>query len=398
MSRLNYESPRERIEPSRTVFVVHGRNLAARGALVSFLRALDLRPLEWTEAIALTGRPLPYIGEVLDAAFAHAQAIVVLMTPDDEARLRPQFWRAEDAPYESEFTPQARSNVLFEAGLAMGKSPHRTVIVELGALRPFTDLGGRHTVHLDGSAGRRHDLAERLRLAGCEVNTQGVDWLTAGDFALETELLETDEWLVAQPPEQITAITQARPPDGDDEPGFIEILAAMEESFPLLVEDFNELSIETRRFGDLSREATNAVEESDSRAAGMRGRLAIALKFAEDMEAPVARFEQLAAHANDQWFRVRGGITFLLGRLASGDLTPEEHAEAPAFLASMAQLRDAAALASPTMDSFNASLETLGRIARPVGRLTRRLRSANLIVIGVMEQVAKLQIPSGLRS
>ena len=46
-------------------------------------RSINLKPLEWTTAIGLTGVASPYIGEVLDAAFANAQAIVVLMTPDD---------------------------------------------------------------------------------------------------------------------------------------------------------------------------------------------------------------------------------------------------------------------------------------------------------------------------
>ena len=70
----------------RDVFVVHGRNEAARVAMFEFLRALDLHPMEWSEVRAQTGQASPYIGEVLDTAFSHARAIVVLLTPDDEAR------------------------------------------------------------------------------------------------------------------------------------------------------------------------------------------------------------------------------------------------------------------------------------------------------------------------
>ena len=52
----------ESIEPklpqnARKVFVVHGRNLAARDALFEFLRAVDLHPVEWSEAVQLTGKP-----------------------------------------------------------------------------------------------------------------------------------------------------------------------------------------------------------------------------------------------------------------------------------------------------------------------------------------------------
>ena len=67
----------------RKVFVIHGRNEPARKGLFEFLRAIGLDPIEWSEAIQMTGKGSPYIGEVLDTAFASAQAVVVLQTPDD---------------------------------------------------------------------------------------------------------------------------------------------------------------------------------------------------------------------------------------------------------------------------------------------------------------------------
>src|SRR5215468_9339290 len=68
---------------ARKVFVVHGRNRKARTAMFTFLRAIGLAPIEWSEAVKLTGEASPYIGNVLDAAFNAAQAVVVLLTPDD---------------------------------------------------------------------------------------------------------------------------------------------------------------------------------------------------------------------------------------------------------------------------------------------------------------------------
>ena len=169
-------------ENIRKVFVVHGRNLAARDALFEFLRAVDLHPLEWSEAVRSTGKPAPYIGDILDAAFSRAHAVVVLFTPDDEARLRKPLWGANEPPHETQLTGQARANVLFEAGMAMARSQDRTVLIELGNLRPFSDIGGRHTVRLDNSSQQRQELAKRLEVAGCPVNREGKDWHTAGDF------------------------------------------------------------------------------------------------------------------------------------------------------------------------------------------------------------------------
>ena len=166
----------------REVFVVHGRNNAARNALFDFLNAIDLHPLEWSEAIQATGKGSPYVGEVLDVVFSRAHAVVVLFTPDDEARLKESLRAADDPPHETQLTGQARPNVLFEAGMAMARNQDRTVLVELGRLRPFSDLGGRHVIRLDNSSPSRQDLAQRLETAGCPVKLKGAHWYTAGDF------------------------------------------------------------------------------------------------------------------------------------------------------------------------------------------------------------------------
>ena len=131
----------------RKVFVVHGRNELARVAMFEFLRSIGLQPIEWSQAVAATGEASPYIGTVLDSAFEAAQAVVVLMTPDEIAYLRDEY-SSDDSDPEREPAAQARPNVLFEAGMAMGRDPTRTVLVELGALRPFSDIAGRHTLRM----------------------------------------------------------------------------------------------------------------------------------------------------------------------------------------------------------------------------------------------------------
>ena len=167
---------------AREVFVVHGRNERARTAMFEFLRAVDLNPLEWSEAVQATGQPNPYIGDVLNAAFSRVHAVVVLLTPDDEARLSKSLRVDNDPPHEVELSGQARPNVLFEAGMAMGRDEDRTVLVELGEMRPFSDIAGRHVIRLDNSSQRRQELAQRLEAAGCPVNLDGTDWHSAGDF------------------------------------------------------------------------------------------------------------------------------------------------------------------------------------------------------------------------
>jgi predicted nucleotide-binding protein len=174
--------PVEFAEDRRAVMVVHGRDIENREAIFELLRALDLRPLEWSELIGAASSGAPYIGDVLDAAFAKCQAVVVVSTPDDVAFLRPQFVPSGDPQDELSPKGQARPNVFFEAGMALGRFPTRSVLTELGALRPASDIAARHAVRLNDGPECRTEIAERLRTAGCEVNTQGTDWLSAGKF------------------------------------------------------------------------------------------------------------------------------------------------------------------------------------------------------------------------
>jgi predicted nucleotide-binding protein len=168
-----------------TVFVVHGRNAWARDQIFAFLRSVGLRPLEWTQAIRLVRKGSPYVGEILEAAFREAAAVVVLLTPDDEARLRSKFLKPTDPPFERKLTGQARPNVLFEAGMAFGKEPNSTVLVQIGEVRQFSDIGGRHVVHLSNQPTSRQEFVTKLANAGCNVDTTGADWLSVGYFVEE---------------------------------------------------------------------------------------------------------------------------------------------------------------------------------------------------------------------
>lgn len=175
----------------RAVFVVYGRNSKARVALFDFLRAIDLAPMEWEEVIAATGQAAPFIGDALEKGFSIAQAAVVLLTGEDMARVGKRYLKPEDSRDERTLTPQPRPNVLFEAGMAMGKHPDRTVFVSLGSYRKFTDLDGRHLIHLSNTDASRRALAGRLKTAGCTVRTDyRADWLTTGDF--DAALLDPD--------------------------------------------------------------------------------------------------------------------------------------------------------------------------------------------------------------
>jgi predicted nucleotide-binding protein len=170
------------VKDPRKVFVIYGRNEKARKALFAFLRSVGLDPKEWGQWVEAIGQGSPYVGEVLKKGFEEAQAFVVLMTPDDEARLREPLRGTYEEPHEINLTPQPRPNVIYEAGMAMGIDEERTILVELGKLRPISDIFGRHVIRINNTPQKRKELAQRLERAGCPVDLRGNDWLEAGNF------------------------------------------------------------------------------------------------------------------------------------------------------------------------------------------------------------------------
>lgn len=169
----------------RKVFVIHGRDEQARQAVFTFLRALDLQPLEWESIVHATGRVSPSLLEAVTAAFTRAQAVVALLTPDDIVRLHPDLWGAHEPAMETGLMCQARPNVLFEAGMAFGVMPERTLIVQIGEIKPFSDIGGLNYVKLNPTTAEPlQKIAQRLKVvARCAVDDSGTDWLDLSRFA-----------------------------------------------------------------------------------------------------------------------------------------------------------------------------------------------------------------------
>ena len=167
----------------RRVFVVHGRNMPARDAIFNFLSRINLSPIEWEEAIDMTGSTAPSNLTTIEHAFSNARAAVIILSGDDIARLGRRYLSETDGPYERLPTGQARPNVIFEAGMSFGYYPARTLFVSFGKTRPISDIDGINILYLSDDAKSRKKIAGRLTNAGCAVDVENkTDWLTAGDF------------------------------------------------------------------------------------------------------------------------------------------------------------------------------------------------------------------------
>lgn len=165
------------------VYVVYGYNLAVRDAMYAFLEALNLQPITREAAVSWTGEASPFADRIIDAAFKHAQAVVVLFTGDDRVRLHEKLRKRSEGAHEKTFQFQPRQDQIFEAGYAFGHSPERTILVQVGQMQLFSDIDGRYIPNFTGKEHERRDLINRLKSAGCIVNDSGDAWRSAGNFS-----------------------------------------------------------------------------------------------------------------------------------------------------------------------------------------------------------------------
>lgn len=151
-------------EEKKRVFIVQGRDIRPVQELERFIAFLQLGILTFQEAKRLTGKPTPATFDIVLTALQHAGAIIVLLSPDEEASLRPQLGRPEGG-----FQP--RQNVLLEAGLAYGLAPDRTIFVRTDTpMRPISDIVGLHFITMDGSEAQREALFDALDGIGMGPN------------------------------------------------------------------------------------------------------------------------------------------------------------------------------------------------------------------------------------
>jgi predicted nucleotide-binding protein len=170
-----------RTTKNNSLFVVHGRDVQLNEDMFSFLRAIGLNPLEWSQAVKRVKGANPNVTDVVKTALQSVQGVIVMFSPDEEARLKAKFRSSKDS---KKLEGQARQNVIFEAGIALGAHHEKTLLVEVGDVRKISDIAGMHILHLSNTAGSRKELAQRLRdKLKFKVDLSGDSWLTVGNFS-----------------------------------------------------------------------------------------------------------------------------------------------------------------------------------------------------------------------
>lgn len=173
-----------KVTRNNSIFVVHGRDTKLNEDMFVFLRAIGLNPMEWSQAIKEAKGANPNVGEVIHNAMKLVQGVIVMFSPDEQAKLRTKFCSTKDKKNRlNTLEGQARPNVIFEAGLALGAHAEKTLLVQVGDTRDISDIAGKHMLHLNNSPASRKELAQRLKdKLKFKVELSGDHWLTVGNL------------------------------------------------------------------------------------------------------------------------------------------------------------------------------------------------------------------------
>jgi hypothetical protein len=156
-----------RIKPTKdnSMFVVHGRDAALNRDMYAFLSSIG-------------------IGDVIKQAMEKVQGVMVLFSPDEEAKLTSKLATDGDKRKNLHLKGfQPRPNVILEAGLALGAHSDKTILVEVGNVREISDIAGKHLVHLSNSFAARKRLADRLESKlRFKIDLTGTTWQEIGNF------------------------------------------------------------------------------------------------------------------------------------------------------------------------------------------------------------------------
>lgn len=167
----------------KKVFIIHGRNTAARVAVEQFLKALKLEPLDFDELAADMGTE--FVGNIVVEGLRRARGIVSLFTPDEFAALLPAFRSEHDQEGDIKRW-QSRPNVIFEAGITFGLARERSVLATVGPdVSLFSDVAGIHLLRLNNSTASRGKFRQKLIGMGCAVDERSDAWTDpsrSGDF------------------------------------------------------------------------------------------------------------------------------------------------------------------------------------------------------------------------
>lgn len=289
------------------------------------------------------------------------------------------FRQLRDVPVVIADLTGANPNVMYELGLRHTTGKVTIQIGEKGRL-PFDVASIRTIMFKRTEAGLVQARKDLSRVLASTLDSGG-DPVAATRIWFESSLPATD---VAN-----TALeSEASEEPVEDPPGFLELLAEMEDGNQSLTQTMTAATAIMEDISKVYSEATASVHEADARGGGAAARLLIANRTATKLDEQASRMEVVAGDYERTVQRIEPGLTFLARALTAN---PAQLAEAPDFPAAV---RGLSAAAQGTIDgalTMRQNALDIGKASRSLKQVGYRLSASFAKMAAVSGQVAEWQ-------
>jgi uncharacterized protein YukE len=164
--------------------------------------------------------------------------------------------------------------------------------------------------------------------------------------------------------------------DAEDEaPGWVELLAAMEEAMPQWQATMESMTPVLGEIGNAMERAGAEVQQSDSRGGGFAGRLRVAAALGKALDGPATRFVELATTWASELVTVDAGMLTIIRRAAAGIDDNEERASICELFRAVKQFADLSRQNYESMQGFSGTVAETAAMSREIRPPIRKLQA-----------------------
>ena len=287
------------------------------------------------------------------------------------------FRQLRDVPVVIADLTGANPNVMYELGLRHTTGKVTIQIGEKGRL-PFDVAAIRTIMFKRTEAGLVQARKDLSRVLASTLDSGG-DPVAATRIWFESSLLAADVATAALE-------SEASEEPVEDPPGFLELLAEMEDGNQSLTQTMTAATAIAEDISNIYSETTASIHEADARGGGATARLLIANRTAAKLDEQASRMEVVAGDYERTVQRIEPGLTFLARELTAN---PAQLAEAPDFPTAV---RGLSAAAQGTIDgalSIRQNALDMGKASRSLKQVGYRLSASFAKMAAVSGQVAE---------
>jgi hypothetical protein len=261
----------------------------------------------------------------------------------------------------------ANANVMYELGLRHTTGKLTIQIGERERL-PF-DVASIRTILFRRTANGLVEARRQLSASVAAGLAHGGDPVAATRIWFENTLLAvTTDGAMSGDEKQ---------PDPDEEPGFLEKLAAMSEGISSLLLSLDAMTTVLNEISRLTNESRAEVEAVNSSGGDPGARLFIANAHAKKLEQPAGRMEVLVGDYRQSVERIHPGMMYAIAEARRH--IAEHDSQEESSRSFLRQLREFIAMTDetwPTLQAFRQVLIEGGEAARSVRRVNRRIAAS----------------------